>query len=490
MGSASASASTGSLAVTWSADATYVSGVTYNFHHAAIQIGGATQTSTQQSGSTASGASGSTSWGVTAYYGSTGSAAAVSLGGGFVTVPPPLGPPPTPAAPGGLSATDNTSSVQLDWSDVSHPSDTTITYEVLRGGTSIATGLTSPTYMDASPGATRPLTYQVRVKSVGGGTVYSGVSYSDYSSVTTNAAPFAPTLTSPADDAALDLTIVQRLRWLFSSPTAGDAQSGYDLDLSSDAGSTWVTISAGLPNQLVDLAASYLTAGAWQWRVRCYGATGLVSPWSVVGHFTAGSPTTGITVTYPASNGFVGQSEHVDWSTSDQVSYRLRRVADNNGSPDTGTIYWDSGDIAVGARRTAPILFDVNGRFEHVQLQVTGASGIPSAWVDVLVFAAFAPPPAALLYLEPIVTVAPPSASLRCHVTSPLPSDGVPPAIGVSIQARPVGTDSVEWERGQTTPLDATGTVDFETPASGVEYEFAVTTIAESGATTTTDWMR
>jgi hypothetical protein len=389
-----------------------------------------------------------------------------------------------------LTISDNTSSIEVDWSAVSHPSGTTLTYEVQRNGTSIATGLTSPTYTDSSPGATRPVGYTVRAKSVGDGSTYSGTTYSQWSSVQTNGTPYAPTLASPADGVVLDLTATQRLRWTPGFPTVGDSQSKFDLDLSSDGGTTWTTTSVTSPNAYYDITGGTLTAGSWQWRVRVYGASGIAGPYSSAGHFTAATPSAGASITSPTAGAYVDQNSLVAWSVDSQVSYQLRRVADNNGTADTSTVYYDTGEVASAGARSAPVTFDTNNRPEHVQLRTKDSNGLWSGWVDVLVFVAWTPPPAALLAVQPIVQTSGPNpkALLRYTISTPAPSDdSIPAATLADIETRPVGAVLAEWSRSL---LPANTTVDFQTPASGVEYEARVTTHAESGVTTTTDWMR
>jgi hypothetical protein len=484
MGSASASASAGLISLSWTADAT--SGG-QSFAYVQFVVTGypsPSGSSTSLSGSEPFTCSGSISWSVYANY----QTFSVLLGSGTVQVPPPPPAPPAPAAPTGLTVTDNTSSVALGWTAVTHPSGTTITYEVQRAGTTIATGLTSPSYTDTAPGSSRPVTYQIRAKSVGDGSTYTGTTYSDYATVQTNGTPLAPTLVSPPDASGVNTGGVTRFRWTPGFPTSTDSQSKFTIAFSSDGGTTWTETTISNPNAFYDAVAGTFTAGAWQWRVKVFGSSGIEGPYSTTGHFTAAAASTDLSITYPASGAYMQQADRVDWSVADQIAYRVRRVGDNNGAPNTGTLYFDSGEVDVGGARTLALTFDVNGRAEHVQVQTKNAAGVWDDWADQPVFVAYTPPPAALVYAEPIVTDG--GALIRYHLTTPQPGAGVPPATSAIVAARPVGATTVEWQRGATTVLPPNGFVDFTHPNSGIDYEVQVTTVAENGITTSTDWMR
>lgn len=492
MSASASSPAAGELTVSWNVPQTTVSGgVTYTLTQVVASAGNQPYSGGYAGSTTFSGLSGTVNWAVVGYYG-TGGWLQVVDGSGSVYVspvytPPPPPAPPAPAAPTNLTVTDNTTSVDLAWSAVSGVSGASLYYQVTRGGTQVATGLTSPAWTDPSPGSARPITYQVRAYLVGDGSTYSGTTYGQYASVQTNGTPYAPTWASPADGVVLDLSVTNRLRWTPSFPTTTDSQSKFTLELSSDDGTTWTATTASSPNAYYDVTGGTLTAGSWQARVSVCGSSGVAGPYSSVLHFTAASPADAPSITVPANGAYVDQNSEVDWSASDQQSFQVRRVADNNGTADENTVYWDSGEVANAGARFAPLSFDVNGRPEHVQLRVKGSDGLWSAWVDVLVFVAWTPPPAALLAVQPIVQLSPPKAVLRYTITTPLPAGDVPAATTADIEARPVGAIVSEWSRSM---LPANMTLDFETPASGVEYEARVTTHAESGVVTTTDWMR
>lgn len=493
--SAGVTGNAGELRVAWNVDNPYLyNGVNYTFQYVVVTAAGQSVTiGSAFSSYTFSGLGGTVGWSVVAYYGTGGWLQSVAGSGSVyvnpVYTPPPPPAPPAPATPTSVIVTDNTTSVDLAWSAVSYPSGTTLYYQVQRGGTQVATGLTTPSWTDPAPGSTRPITYQVRAYLVGDGSTYSGTTNGQYASAQTNSTPYAPTLTSPADGAVVDETTVQTLRWTPGFPTTGDAQSKFDLQLSSDGGSTWTTTTVSLPNAWYAIPAGTLTAGDWQWRVRVYGSSGLSGPYSAAGHFTAAAPSDAPTITVPANGAFVDQTSEIDWSTSDQQSFQVRRVADNAGAADTSVVYYDSGEIPQAGARFFTLTFDTNGRAEHVQERIKNAAGLWSSWADVLVFVAWTPPPAALLAVQPIVQMSEPNpkALLRYTITTPAATGDVPAATLAAIAARPVGATASEWSRSGLSP---NGRVDFQTPASGVEYEARVTTQAENGVTTTTDWMR
>lgn len=295
-------------------------------------------------------------------------------------------------------------------------------------------------------------------------------------------APNAPTLNSPANNTTLDRTIVQRFAWMFSDPEAGDSQSKYDIRFSADNGATWTTYTNSSPNNYHDLQAGALAAGAWQWQVRTYDSQGNVGPWSASNFFTAATPPNAPTITSPTSGGTVsGDPFTVTWSTPNQTSYQLQRVADNGGSIDTSTVYFDSNETASTSARSLSVAFPVNARYEWLRLRVKNA-GLWSTWTQIRVLVSYTPPPAATGRTATVDNV---QGIIDVAWTSPAPTGSQPPVTSVSVwRSRDGGITSERVATGQ----GATGFWRFWTPASGVSYFFAIQTLADNGTSTTSSW--
>lgn len=217
-----------------------------------------------------------------------------------------------------------------------------------------------------------------------------------------NNPPNAPTLTSPASNATIDSTSSQRFAWDFSDPDPGDSQSAFDLQYwALDANGARVgaatTVNGSTPNQFYTFAAGTFADGDYEWQARTYDDLGAEGPWSASSFFTAATPTGVPTITDPINGATVGTNAYnVQWSTAGgQAGYRVRRVADNAGAADATTVYWDSGQVTDANARSLSVPFETNGRYEHVQVQVTADGTLWSSWADVRVYVSYtAPAPA------------------------------------------------------------------------------------------------
>jgi hypothetical protein len=299
--------------------------------------------------------------------------------------------------------------------------------------------------------------------------------------LTQNIAPNAPTLVSPVDTSVVDVTSTQRFTWTFSDPDPGDSQSGYDLRYSSNAGSSWTTLSGTTPNTYRDIVGGTFTSGvAYEWQVRTYDSQGVVGPWSTSKHFTGGTPPAGPTVTYPVAGGTVAFSDRVDWSYPTQQAYRVRVVADASGAADTSTVYYDSTAVTDAVARTAALTFaGLNGLWVHILLSVENG-GLWSAEIDRRVIVSFTPPPTPSLDL----TVG--DSSISATWTTAAPSGGQPAVDHVDLY---VSHDNGITEARLATGLPANGDWTWWTPASGVDYSFRVASVATSGVESTTGWV-
>lgn len=219
-----------------------------------------------------------------------------------------------------------------------------------------------------------------------------------------NQAPTAPTNLAPAGGVTVDRTQAQTLTWTFNDPDAGDAQSAYRVEYRL-VGAASFTDTGFVTSSLRQhtFAAGALAAGNYEWRVTTKDSQGVTSPVSGSAFFTAASPPAGPTITAPANGATVGQVGSVAWSYPTQASFQVRRVADAAGSPDTATVYSDSGTVTSTTVRDYALTYPVNGRYEHVQVRVTdSATGLVSPYSSVRVLVSYTTPTVPVLTALPV----------------------------------------------------------------------------------------
>ncbi len=297
-----------------------------------------------------------------------------------------------------------------------------------------------------------------------------------------NVAPNAPALTAPANNATLDRTVQQRFSWTFSDPDTDDTQSKADIRFSSDNGSTWTTYTANSPNGYYDLPASTLAAGAWQWQVRTYDSQVVVGPWSGSQFFTMAAPANAPIITYPTSGGTVNQSDRVDWSfSSPQQSFQVQRVADNAGAINTGTVYFDTGEVVDTSTRTQALSFPTNNRYEWIRVRVK-SSGLWTSWTSIRVQVSYTPPPAPTVWVQPVDE----AAAIDVTWASPAPGSGQPPATYAEVW---ISSDGGATATRVAKNLDPSGTWRYATPASRIDYTFRVLVRADNGIANDSGWV-
>jgi hypothetical protein len=291
-----------------------------------------------------------------------------------------------------------------------------------------------------------------------------------------NYAPNAPTLTSMASGGVVDRGLTQRASHVFSDPNTGDTQSKFDLRYRLVGDPSWTTITQTTPNQFYDFAPGVLAAGDYERQVRTYDSLGAVGPWSSSGFFTAADSPGGPTITAPTNGSTIDTAtETFTWSSPDQDAYQVRKVADGAGSPDTGTIYYDTGEVTDTTTRSVLLDFPANGRTEHLQVRVKYLS-LWSEWASVVVDVDYTEPPTPTFELSTDVD----TGSLLVSVNTPDPAPGDPAAIYADIYV-----DDGTGEERRATGVSPNGSWRYWTPISGRDYSTAVrvVTVAASGAT-------
>jgi hypothetical protein len=298
-----------------------------------------------------------------------------------------------------------------------------------------------------------------------------------------NTAPNAPLLVSPVGGVTIDRGVLQRFDWDFSDPDGGDSQSKYDLQYRAVGATTWTALTGTTPNTFHDFAAGTFAAGDYEWQVRTYDAAGLVGPYSASGFFTAATPPAGPTITDPVNGQTVGQTPYtVVWSYPTQEAYQLRTVADNAGVADPTIVYTDTGIVESTTVRSRSVGFPVNNRNEHVQVRVRDA-GLWSPYTSVRVLVSYTPPAVPTA----VVLASNSAGAISVSITNPTPAAGEPSVAYNDVLRRQtaVGGDGIRIAANKA----ANGThIDF-TPASGVDYEYAVRAVADNGTASTSAWL-
>jgi hypothetical protein len=246
--------------------------------------------------------------------------------------------------------------------------------------------------------------------------------------LTYNLPPNAPTVNQPVSGTYIADDLANIFAWTFSDPDAGDTQSAADLRWRVGAGA-WTTVSniSTTATQSHSFASGYWTAEAGssvEFQIRTYDSSGVVGPWSSSAFFTPVATPTAPAITSPADGATMGQTtESVTWTFASQRAYQVQRIADNAGSPDPGTVYSDTGQVANGATHTLALNFSVNNRYEHIRVRAQNAtSSLWSDWTDVRVHVAYEAPAVPTL----TVTAIPGSAAVELTITNPAPTGDEP----------------------------------------------------------------
>jgi hypothetical protein len=342
-------------------------------------------------------------------------------------------------------------------------------------GTVVASGNTSTKGLTLAGG-----TYYLRARAKDAKGALSGLTA--VQSFTTNRPPDAPTLGYPSGGQTIDRNSALRMSWTFSDPDSGDSQSKYDLRYRLTSTTAWTVVSATTTNTFRDFAAGTFAAGDYEWQVRTYDSLGEVGPYSASGFFTAADAPAGPTITDPGNGGVVNTNPYaVVWSAADQDAYQLRTVADSAGSPDTATVYTDTGTVEAPGVRTANVAFPVNGRAEHVQLRVR-FDGLWSSWASNAVTVSYTAP------ATPSVTVLASSSegAISVEGTHPAPSGSEPTVSGVDVYRRETAVGGGGIRIAANRHPDAVF-IDY-TPASGVDYEYALLALGSNGTSTLSAW--
>lgn len=295
--------------------------------------------------------------------------------------------------------------------------------------------------------------------------------------------PNAPNLTSPSDGAVINRQSTVRFRWVFDDPDPGDSQSGFDLQIREQNETPLeVDVSQESPNQFYDLPGSTLPVGLFEWRARTTDSTGLVGDWSSWEPFEADDPPPGPTITDPTVDQTIAALLYtVHWSAAEQDDYELRRVSDDNGSPDTSDVLWTSGVVSSSSTRQLEVEFPTNQVTEHVQLRVR-RNDLWADWASVRVDVSYTPP--ATPTAE--VTAFQSQGRIRIRSLRPDPEGSEPTVVSYRVFRRVTS----EGGGGIRLAVDVSADASWSdyTVASGVDYQYRTIDIGDNGTPAASDW--
>lgn len=350
---------------------------------------------------------------------------------------------------------------------------------------------------NVSPGTIAIADEAVSAGSTGTRTATYGFSGNSFGAVSiaianANAAPNAPTLTAPIGGATVDRTADIDLQGTFSDPDAGDELSEVTVEYRPVSGSTTSDTEAASGQTFVyTIPGGALSAGNYEWRAKTKDASGVEGPFSAWASFTAGDAPAAPVITDPADLGTVNTDPYtVTWTAPNQEAYQVRTVADSGGTPDTGTVYEDTGTV-VSTTRSASIDFPTNSRTEHVQVRVR-FSGLWSAYDSHQVSVSYTVPP------TPTATVTADNAdgSIDVAVANPTPSGSEPDVDSNQVQRQQSLDSGSTWtdEDGTVDAFNTVGIVAEDATYTDrqirhlVLYRYRVKTIGDNGTNVTGAW--
>lgn len=330
----------------------------------------------------------------------------------------------TPAAPTAVRAVRQGTDVLVTWTKSISPHSRSRLAWRQEGGPWQYPAWTSTgtSYVITSPDPSLPLQYAVQAEVDTQGTTL-GSTYTWSAWVQLLAAPAAPTDLAPAlADAAQPIT----LSWRHTS-TDSSEQSAREI--------RWRPLGAvewnGIPKASATGTTHVVPAGLWEpgtveWQVRTWGAHADPSPWSALA-LTRVAQAPSVTITSPQAGPLGASQAQVIYDFFDPEGEAQAagsvQIIDDAGS----LIYqrtWEHSSRGL----TAPVRLD-DGRTYTVRVRARAASGLWSAWDQVVVDVAYPHPPIGVLTAEWL----PDSASVMLTVAVPPAGEGEAPATSTQV---------------------------------------------------------
>jgi len=162
-----------------------------------------------------------------------------------------------------------------------------------------------------------------------------------------------------------------RFEWNFVGGSPGETQSKFDLQYSTNGGSSWITKTVTTPNKYYDVTAGVLATGNITWRVRTYNNWNEVSPYSANRSFTIiGSPP------IPLITNIINSGKPtINWQSQNQHLYELQIIQNN-------IVIFDSGIIPSTSDKSFKLENYLKDGNYKVKLRVFNEFNLESPWAE------------------------------------------------------------------------------------------------------------
>ncbi len=171
----------------------------------------------------------------------------------------------------------------------------------------------------------------------------------------------------------IDNKTIARFDWNYISSVGGD-QKKFDLQYSTNNGSTWTTVSQVTPNTYYDMPASTLPSGTVMWRVQTYNEYDEASGYSdVYSFYSIGAPAEPAIISVANNTA----KPTVSWTATQQEVYQLQVLQDDN-------IIYDTGNRPYTEYSFKLPVFLPDDTYA-VKVRVQNEYGLWSSWAETLV---------------------------------------------------------------------------------------------------------
>jgi hypothetical protein len=310
---------------------------------------------------------------------------------------------------------------------------------------------------------------------------------------TSNAAPFAPTWTAPADNSYQNRDASLLLDWDFTDGDAGDSQSAYALSKSVDGAtleywnaSTSAWVAAEVKNPTATTSATLPTS----WAVDGESVLFAAKTWDAAdaaGPYGSGLTINAVTATVPVLDApatITGSSAVIDWTVAAQAAYQVRVLTSADAELfSTGKVTGAVTEVTLG------YVFSDGQTGLKVELTTWNAFDVPGLDTNTGISVSYTPP------ATPTLTVTANAAGyMSVAIADPTPAGSQPTVVthdifvrvaagGRQVGERPVGGDGIRISTGTAT----NGTYLDYAAATGTDFEYR--TLARAGtATTYSEW--
>ena len=182
---------------------------------------------------------------------------------------------------------------------------------------------------------------------------------------TTDAAAVATCIAPVGAFTSQDITFI----WAHSTSN-GTPQYAYDLQYSSNNGSSWTTVKSHEVTSVTSTSSVITSAGQYIWRVRTYNSNDVVGEWAS-GAFVNNAPTE------PPANLIVTSAGRptVSWTANSQTAYQVQVLSGDTIVHDSGAVYSPQMSYLINQ------YFDDNKAYQ-VRVRVYNGLGEVSDWVS------------------------------------------------------------------------------------------------------------